>query len=337
MSKFNTSDQNLMDQITKAFHRAADADPVVSMTARLEIVKALTEPIRQVLLSGTTIGGVFTPEFMTTEPKYHLDLLTPSNEKEYAGYVHPGLGYIPQKRVTTDWLMVPTYETANAIDIKRTTVRDARWNVIARMLEILEAGMVMKNNDDGWQTLLSAGVDRGLYVNDTNAAPGQFTPRLITLMQTVMRRNGGGNSGSRVRSRLTDLYVSPEAQSDIRTWTLDLVPDEVRKNIYYSNEGDGDTINVFNTQIHALDELGEGQEYQNYFTQIGGTLAGSDVETVIGIDKSRNDSFVMPVREKLTIVDDTAQLDRHGLIGFFARQEQGFAVLDSRRVMLGSI
>jgi hypothetical protein len=332
---FSNKDQEL---ILQTFRDAGSNNEAVAVKASAEIVKALEEPIRQVLLSGDTLEGIFSPETYVDgrEPKYHLDLLTPSNEKEYAAYVHPGVGYIPQKRVTADWTMVPTYEIANAIDIKRTTVRDASWNVVQRMMEILEAGFVMKMNDDGWQTLFTAGVDRGLYVNDTNAAAGQLTPRLITLLQTVMRRNGGGNTGSRTRSRLTHLFVSPEAQSDIRTWTLDLVPDEVRKNIYYSQEGSGEMLNVFGTEIRSLDELGEGQEYQNFFTQIGGTLAGSDVEVVIGLDKTRNDSFVMPVKELLTIQEDPT-LRRHGLVGWYGHQEQGFACLDSRRVILGSL
>ena len=325
------------DLIVKAFREFAQRDASTPEQSQ-EIVKALTQPIRQVLLGGDTVGGIFSPEdYSNDTPKYWLDLINTTNEKEYAAYVHPGVGYIPQKRVTTDWLIVPTYEIANAIDIKRQTVRDAKWNVISRMMEILEAGMTAKINDDGWQTVGTAGVDRGLYVNDTNAAAGQFTPRLVTIMQTVMRRNGGGNSGSKTRAKLTDLFVSPEALADVRTWTLDLVPDEVRKNIYYAQDGSSDLISVFGTKLTALDELGEGQEYQSFLTQIGGTMAGSDVEFVVGIDKSTNDSFVNPVVEALQVVDDTMNTRRHGLVSFYAHQEHGFAVLDTRRVMLGSL
>ena len=60
----------------------------------------------------------------------------------------------------------------------------------------LEAGFVKKMNDDGWHTLLAAGVDRNVLVFDADASNGQFTKRLISLMKTVMRRNAGGNSGS---------------------------------------------------------------------------------------------------------------------------------------------
>ena len=42
--------------------------------------------------------------------------------------------------------------------------------------------------------LLAAGVDRNIVVFDSDADAGQFTKRLVSLMKTVMRRNGGGNS-----------------------------------------------------------------------------------------------------------------------------------------------
>ena len=82
-------------------------------------------------------------------------------------------------------------------------------------MEVLEASFVKKMNDDGWHTILAAGVDRNIVVFDSDAAAGQFTKRLVNLMKTVMRRNGGGNSSSNNRGQLTDLYVSPEAMEDL--------------------------------------------------------------------------------------------------------------------------
>ena len=45
-----------------------------------------------------------------------------------------------------------------------------------------------------------------------------------------------------------------------------------------------------------IDELGEGQEYQLFFSnQLGGSTNGSDPELVVGLDLSANDSFIMPI------------------------------------------
>jgi len=336
-SRFNKLTREQANVIVAQFQKVFSNDPVESAQAAREIITAVELPIRKTLLEGPILDGIYEPMDFTTNPnvRFPLDLLTPGDEDEFYAYVHPGEGYIPMKRVEADYLMVPTYQIANSIDCSRRFIRDANWPVIQRMLEVLEAGFFAKMNDDGWQTIISAGVDRNVIVNDPNAAAGQFTPRLITLLQTFMRRQGGGNSGTVDRAKLTDLYVSPEAMMDIRAWTLDLVPDIVRAQIYNSAETDETTI--FGVRIKALDELGEAQEYQNYFANtLGGSMAASDVEIVVGLDRQRNDSFIHPVREELMLFEDNL-LHRRGLFGFYGHTEIGFAVLDSRRVLLGSL
>jgi len=336
MIEVNDNDQKL---ILDNFKLVGSADREQAAEAAAMFAEAIEAPLRQVILSGDNgVEAIYTPEDHTDNQRieYPLDLLTPGQERDFVAYVSPGEGRIPERRVTGDYLMVPDYEMSASIDLRRTTVRDARWNVVARAMEILEAGFRQKKNDDGWQTLISAAKDRGLLVFDPNAAVGQFTPRLVTIMQNVMRRNGGGNSGSKVRSRLTDIWLSPEAMTDIRAWTLTEVPDEVRKNIYYSSEGSQDLITVFDTKLHAIDEMGEGQEYQNYYgTVLSGTMAASDVEIMVGLDLQRSDSFVMPIRENLTINEDPT-VRRRGLVSWYGTMSLGFAVLDSRRVLLGS-
>jgi hypothetical protein len=191
-------------------------------------------------------------------------------------------------------------------------------------------------NDDGWHTLLAAGVDRDLVVFDSDANASQFTKRLVSLMKTVMRRNGGGNSASNNRGMLTDLYVSPEAMEDIRNWGVDQLDEVTRREIYTAADG---TVNrVFGVNLHSLDELGEGQEYQLFATDtLGGDVTTqSDVEFVVGLDLSKKDSFIMPVRQEVQIFEDES-LHRQKRAGFYGWAEQGFAVLDNRRVLLGSL
>ena len=334
--EMNDKEQKL---ILDQFKLVGSSNATEAAEAALLFSQAIETPLRQVILSGENgIDAIYTSEDRTDNQRieYPLDLLTPGQERDFVAYVYPGEGRIPERRVTGDYLMVPDFEIANSIDIRRSTVRDARWNVVARAMEILESGFRQKKNDDGWQTLIAAAKDRGLLVFDPNAAVGQFTPRAVTIMQNVMRRNGGGNSGSKNRSRLTDIYMSPEAHTDIRSWSLTEVPDEVRKNIYYAAEGNPDLINVFGTKLHATDEFGEGQEYQTYYgTTLGGSMAASDVEIMIGLDLQRSDSFMMPIRENLTINEDPG-VRRRGLVSWYGTMSLGFAVLDSRRVMLGS-
>jgi len=331
-------DKNEQNVITASFKNVLSTDIAVAEKARTEIVQAIEQPLRRTLLTGDTIGGVYTPMDFTDNPnvEFQLDLLTPGQEKEFAAFTLPNVGRIPQAIVEGDYLRVPTYYVGNSIDTSLRFIRNANWPVIQRMLEVLEAGFRKKLNDDGWQVVLAAATDRNIVVADPNAAIGQLTPRLITLMSTFMRRNGGGNSGTSGRSKLTDVFASPEALMDIRSWGLDLIPDSQRQQ-YFNTGGDIDEINVFGVKLHALDELGEGQDYQSYYTTtLSGVMGASDVEIAVGLDLSRQNSFIMPIREDLQIVEDNT-MHRKGLFSLYGRMELGFACLDSRCTLIGSL
>ena len=159
--------------------------------------------------------------------------------------------------------------------------------------------------------------------------------RAMEVMETVMRRNGGGNSSSLNRGSMTDLYVSPEAMEDIRNWGVDQVDETTRREIYVANDG---AINrVFGVNLQDLDELGEQQEYQKFYeNELAASVASGDKELVVGLDQSTNDAFVMPVRQDVQIFEDD-QLHRQKRAGFYGWAEIGFGVLDNRRVLLGSL
>ena len=234
--------------------------------------------------------------------------------------------------------LLPTYSITSSIDFLLRYAKEARWDIVARAMQVLEAGFVKKMNDDGWHTILAAGVDRNILVYDGDATAGMFSKRLVSLMQTVMRRNGGGNTGSANRGRLTDLYVSPEALEDVRNWGLDQIDETTRREIYTATEGGAPITRIFGVNLHDLDELGEGQEYQDFFTSaagLGGAVQASDLELVVGLDQSTRDSFVMPMKQALQVFEDP-MLHRQQRAGYYSWAELGFGVLDNRRVILGS-
>jgi len=109
-----------------------------------------------------------------------------------------------------------------------------------------------------------------------------------------------------------------------------------RREIFLAEDGTGHMSRVFNVNLHDLDELGEGQEYQNFFTnELAGALASGDRELVVGLDLTNNASFVMPVRERVQVFDDPT-LHRQRRAGVYAWAEHGFGVLDNRYIILGS-
>ena len=326
------------DEFISLLRKAGDSDQNVAIAAQREFAKALELPLRKGVLAGDILGDIF--EVTTVEAggttEYPLDLISPGLEGEHIAYTNPGNGRIPERSVEGDYVAIPTYSITSSIDFLLRYAREARWDIAARAMQVMEAGFTKKMNDDGWHTILAAGVDRNILVYDGDATAGMFSKRLVSLMQTVMRRNAGGNTGSAGRGRLTDLYLSPEALEDIRNWGLDQIDEVTRREIYSAPEGGAPITRVFGVNLHDLDELGEGQEYQTFFTgSLSGAVQAADLELVVGLDQSSNDSFVMPVRQQLEVFEDPT-LHRQQRAGFYGWAEIGFGVLDNRRVILGS-
>ncbi len=322
-----------MDQLLVATasndYRAAD-------DAQSKFVKALELPLRKGIMSGDITGGIF--EMMdftnTRHVEFPIDFLNPGDEDDFTAFVMPNCGYIPQNSVEGDYITIPTYTIGNSIDWCLKYAKDANWNIVDRAIQVFKDGFVKKINDDAWHTLLAAGLDRNVVVYDSAASAGQFTKRLVSLMKVFMRRNGGGNSASTNQARLTDLYISPEAEEDIRNWNIDQVDEMTRREIFTSRDG---LTSIFQVNLHSLTELGEGQLLQLYFENtLGGSLPAGDVELVVGLDLSANDSFVMPVRQQLEVFNDPT-LHRAGRQGCYGMMEIGLAALSSSRVLLGSL
>ena len=326
-------------EMTELLKKSGSANRAESLDATHQLSVALELPLRKGVMSGDIISGIY--ETIKLEqgstPEFPLDFLAPGTEKDFVAYSVPNHGRIPERYVEGDYVMVPTFEIAASIDWTLRYARDGRWDIVGRALQVLQSSFTKKTNDDGWHTILAAAVDRNILVYDADAAAGQFTKRLVSLLKTVMRRNGGGNSSSINRGKLTDLYISPEAVEDIRNFGVDQIDEVTRREIYTADDGSDVIMRIFSVNMHDLDELGVGQEYQSFFTnELSGSLQASDVELVVGLDLSTNDSFVRPVREDVQVFEDD-NLHRQRRAGFYGFAEHGFAVLDNRRVIVGSL
>ena len=323
-------------ELNQLLSRAGSLQREESLAATSELAKALELPLRQGVMSGNILGDIF--EAITLQPgataEFPLDFLAPGTEKEFVAFTIPNHGRIPERHVEGDYVMVPTYDVGASIDWLLKYARDARWDVVGRAMDVLQGQFVKKMNDDGWHTLLSAGADRNILIYDGDASSGMFSKRLVSLLKVVMRRNGGGNSTSINRGELTDLYVSPEGHEDIRNWGVDEVDPITRRDLIVG-EG-GLLVRIFQVNLHTLDELGEGQEYQNFYTtDLSGTMPAGKNEIVVGLDLRNRDSFVMPVRAPVQVFEDDT-LHRQRRAGMYGWAEHGFAALDTRRVLLGA-
>ena len=330
------NDKEFMKAIHDIFVASGDEDFDVAYAAQKKLAKALQEPLRQGILVGDILSGIFTAEVLApgATPKYLLDVIAPGEEGSHVAYTIPKTGYLPHRVIEGDYVTLPTYRTGSSIDWPLFLARDVRFGLLARAMETLYAGFTKKTNDDGFHTLLAAAADRNIVVYDADASAGQLTKRFFSLLKVAMIRNGGGNSASILRRKLTDAFVSPEAVEDVRNWGVDQV-DEITRREFYVNESA--TTRLFGVNLHPIEEFGEDNEYQNFYTnQIGGTMGASDVEIILGLDLSRNDSFVMPIREQLSVFPDPT-LHRQQMAGVYGWMEGGFGVMDGRATLLGSI
>lgn len=334
MSFFNYED--VTPELNAVLKQIGDGDINKSVAAQMMFAKAIEVPLRKGIMSGDILSNIF--EVVRLEPgaspEYPLDFLAPGTENEHIAYTIPRAGYLPERSVEGDYVMIPTYEIGNAIDWQLRYARDARWDVIGRAMEVFQAGFTKKLNDDGFHTLLAAAYDRNIMVFDSDAFQGQFTKRLVSLLKTVMRRNGGGNSTSLNRHKLTDLYLSPEAIEDMRNWNVDQVDEVTRREIYVAS--DGGLNRIFGVNLHDLDEMGAGQEYDNYFqNDLAGSIHSGDLELVIGLDLTHRAAVHM-IREDIQVFEDPV-LHRQRRAGVYGHSERGFAVVDNRFIIAGSL
>lgn len=326
----------LTPEIVDLLKRSGDSNKAVSLPAMAELAKAIELPLREGIMAGPVFEDVFEayPLAPGASNDWPLHFLTPGTEKDYVAYTIPSHGRLPDRKIEGDYVTIPTYEIGAAIDWNAKYQRDAKWPVVEAARDNLNSQFTKKLNDDKAHVIISAGFDRNIMVFDSDAGVSQFTKRLVSLMKLVMARNGGGNSSSINKFELTDLYLSLEGMEDIRNWNVDQIDEVTRREIFTSP--DGALNRIYSVNLRPLHELGENQEYQLFYNQnLGGALPTGDAEIVIGLDLSRSRSFVMPVRENLTIeADDSRRRSRE--VGLFGHMEFGLGVMDNRALILGS-
>ncbi len=325
-------------EMTETLRRSGSNDYEIAVAAQREVAKAFADPLRQGVLNGDILGSVYTNiKFNPGQSiEFPIDFLSPGSVADFVAYTMPNTGRIAERHVEGDYVMVRTFDVGASIDTHLKYLRDARWDVMGRMMQVLEAMFVRKGNNDGWRTILAAAVGRGLTVTNSQATQGLFTKRLVALMETVMTRQAGGNSTSLNRGQLTDLFISPESHQDVLSWDLTQVPDQIRTQIY-TNWENGGVSKIGRVSLHDLLELGVAQDYQNYVvTTLSNALPASTDEFCVGLDLANRDSFVQPVRQEVEIFEDPS-FHRQRRAGMYGFAEHGFAVLDSRRVLLGAL
>lgn len=321
-------------EMIELLKRTADSNQNVSAQAMKDFTVAVTTPLREGIMAGAVLEGVYEniPLDANATPEFPLSPIAPGTEKDFTAFVKPSTGHIPERSAEADSVMVPIISFGNAVDWSLDVANNARWDIVGDIVKAYYAGIVKRLNDAAAHVALAAGLSRNIVVYDGDANAGQLTKRLFSLGKITMARNGGGNSNSLNRSRLTDMFLSPEGLADMLNWGVDQVSDEIRTRLHTDPEGN--LKRLFDVNLHEMTELGEGQEYQKYYSDIlGGSLASQDTELALGFDLVSRTSFVMPTRGTLETFEDLT-LHRQGRAGIYGWLKAGFGCLDNRSVIL---
>lgn len=332
----------------KLLRATASTNRAEAMAAMKAFAAEITGPLKQAVFAPDTLNveGVEIYQKIdvseTDNLRFPLDIIAPGTEDDYVAFTMPKQGRVPERHVEGDELYVQTYKIANAIDWDLDFARDARWDIVARSMEVFQAGFTKRMNDDGWHVVLASANSAGYLIKDSAATAGFFTPALVYRMKTTQRR--------RVRNGdMTHIFVSSEGVEDIRNWTTTQVSDWVRRDLFYAPSDGGNSLNparpavlsLNGVQICELRELGEGngttaEEYQQYWiTTLGGAFTSSKLELAVGLDLSKKDSFIMPIRTPLEVFETGEQLHRQGRAGIYGWTRIGMAAVDNRRCILG--
>lgn len=334
----------------QAMRKAGDKNPTVARAGAEELVVALQVPLKEAIFPGD-ITDFYTsdPRPPGTHTEYPLDWVTPGLEGDYRAYFIPSIGALPQRVVEGGFITIPTYEVGATLTVPLKYIRDANWIVLKNAMRVLESSFVMKNNTDAWRLVVAAAVARNLVVYDDAALPGYASKALWALAQVAMARNAGGNTSSVNRGKLSRLYVSPESIGDVRNWDLTQLDDVTRKEFF--DGGDVEVIRVMGTDTRSLVELGASAtsaEFYNFFTinlaasfqtyTYTGSGGGSKtkVEFGIGLDLTRDNVFIKPVREEVAMYEDVTQHSKR-MFHAYAWGEWGFGLTDTRRTLLVEI
>lgn len=331
--KVNGMTVEITDAERQLLRLCASADEAEAQKHIKAVAQVMSKAWKAGVLEPDLLGGIFDRVDLPpgVEAKFPLDFYSPDNEGAYNAIVVSRQGAIPDRAIDGDELWVRTYKLGNGISWSLDYARDGRWDIVARAIEVFTNGFIRKLNDDGWHVVLKSAVDSTTStVQDTTATAGVFSKALLlSMMANIKRRNGGRNS------RLTDLYLSPEAINDIRNFTNAQLDELSRRELITS--GEDNIPSLYGVRFHEMQELGTSQEYETYITgTLGRAHTNSKVEHVVGLDLSHRDQFVMPVREDMQMFDDPA-MHRSAKAGVYGWMEVGFAAIDTRRAILGAL
>ena len=285
--------------------------------------------IQRVILQAGTASQIYTdaPFDENDSPSYPLDLYYNELNNGYVSVWSQTLaGGLPsaQDVSAVQEVKIATYRLDSAVSINKRYARQARLDIIAKLVERMSQEVLIKQERNAWAVLLKAlgeasttpqgGSALKHYIEAGTA--GQFKlddlNKLMTRVKRINESWAGGTPADPYSTGLTDLYVSPEIKEKIRAFAYNplntvggvrtvgggtatstesaiALPDGMREEIY-RNAG---MQEIYGVNIVELIELGLSKKYNilfdNYISTIptGATFDPSVHQILVGVDNTK--------------------------------------------------
>jgi hypothetical protein len=328
---------------------------------RKAMAQAIQVPILQLVEDASIARQLFATEVLEPGAQAAYPI---ADDFDVPVFILPKVGSVPRNYIEPagEEVVVPTFRIATACEWSLRFAREGRINIAELAMRNAAKAIVDYEEESAWRLLAPAATSdfagKGLLPSRPapiteitgGAAAGYFSKVLVNQMIVKMKRT---------RRTLTDLFVSPEDMADQREWGESQVDDTTRREIFVT----GGMNEMWNVKFHEVPQLGmsgryninsndstgglfrvgAGNSFNNYTPTVANKVdANMKVITpgetqIYGFDLTSNDSLVMPIREELRMFDDSHNLHREQLQGFYGWEEIGMAILDTRMIQMGII
>jgi hypothetical protein len=330
--------------------------------------------IQRVILQAGTASQIYTdaPFDENDSPSYPLDLYYNELNNGYVSVWSQTLaGGLPSSQDVSavQEVKIATYRLDSAVSINKRYARQARLDVIAKLVERMSQEVLVKQERNAWAVILKAlgeasttpsgGSAVKHYIEATTL--GQFKlddlNRLMTRVKRINESWAGGTPADPYSTGLTDLYVSPEIKEKIRAFAYNplntVAPgggdagdstvgiplsDNMRDEIY-RNAG---MQEIYGVNIIELIELGTSKKYNFLFDQYitnlpdaGTPFNPTSHQILVGVDNSKG-ALIRPVStnsetgSQFNVQPDDQFLQRSDKAGFYGSMEEGRICIDAR-------
>lgn len=285
--------------------------------------------IQRVILQAGTASQIYTdaPFDENDSPSYPLDLYYQELNNGYVSVWSQTLaGGLPTSQDVSaiQELKIATYRLDSAVSINKRYARQARLDIIAKLVERMSQEVLIKQERNAWAVMLKALGEASTTPQGGSAlkhyiaagTAGQFKlddlNKLMTRVKRINESWAGGTPADPYSTGLTDLYVSPEIKEKIRAFAYNplntvggvrtaggsststesaiALPDGMREEIY-RNAG---MQEIYGVNIVELIELGLAKKYNVLFDSyisetatLGTAFDPSTYQVLVGVDNTK--------------------------------------------------